>query len=354
MLDFLIKRFFAFVVLVLTLAMPGGAAWAETPSELVVLTWSDYMDPGLVEKFERHYKAKVKFVYFEDDDGRDAMMINSDGKGYDLVMLNGLSLDSYQRRGWLAPVDQVQIPNLAHIDPRWRDAFPSAYGYAVPYFWGTIGIAYRADLVSQPLKKWSEFFNPPEEYRDKMIVMATSIDVIGMALKSLGYSANSIDREELEQAEQQLLKQKPFVKQYSYISVLEDSALVTGEVRAVMVFNGDALMLQAHNENIQYVLPEEGSSVWVDYLSVLNSSSRKLLAYDFLNFMNQPEHAAQQAEFVYYATPNQAAEKLLPKEFLEDPVVYPSQQELARSEFYSTLPPRMTKLRNKMMNDLIK
>ena len=162
MLNFSKIRFTHYWLLVLSLVFPFGPSWGDTKSELVVLTWSDYMDPELVEAFERQHNAQVKFVYFEDDDGRDAMMINGDGKGYDLVLVNDSNLESYQRRGWLAPINLEQVPNQQHIDMRWRNAFPVSQGFAVPYFWGTIGIAYRADLVKQPIKSWAEFFDPPE------------------------------------------------------------------------------------------------------------------------------------------------------------------------------------------------
>ena len=121
-----------------------------------------------------------------------------------------------------------------------------------------------------------------------------------------------------------------------------------------MLYSGDALMVQEHHEDIEYVLPEEGGNIWVDYLVVLESSKNKDLALAFINFLNEPENAAQLAEFVYYATPNKAAEKLLPAEFLEDPVIYPSKEALAKSEFHNPLPPRAAKKRNLAVSKILK
>ena len=129
--------------------------------------------------------------------------------------------------------------------------------------------------------------------------------------------------------------------------------LVRGEARAAMVYSGDAMMVAEHNENIAYVVPEEGSNLWVDYLAVLKRSRQKQLAMDFINFLNEPENAAQLAQFVYYATPNREAEKRLPKEFLEDPVIYPDQNVLAKSEFYRELPPRVQKRYNAVLPRVI-
>jgi len=316
------------------------------PRELVLLNWSEYLDPDLVEKFEQQCNATLREVYYESDDLRDDMMLETSGKGYDLALVNGISVDVYRKRGWLSPVSEAQIPNLKHIDSRWLAAFPGLEGYAVPYFWGTMGIAYRRDLVPAPLTSWMDIMRPAESLRGRIGMVENSRDALGMALKALGYSANSTDSSQIKAAEQLLLAQKPYVKTYAYIALNEESALVTGDVIATMIYSGDALMVQEHHEEIDYVVPSEGGNIWVDYLVVLEHSKNKELANAFLNFINEPENAAQLAEFVYYATPNKGAEKLLPAEFLEDPVIYPSEAVLGKSEFYKPLAPRAMKKRN--------
>ena len=169
------------------------------------------------------------------------------------------------------------------------------------------------------------------------------------ALKALGYSLNSNDRKKLAEAEELLRQQKPYVHSYSYVSLTEESALVSGEVWATVIYSGDALLLREQNENITYVLPEEGGNIWVDYLTVTQSSGNKELAMKFINFLNEPQIAARIAEFVYYATPNKAAEQYLPDEYFADPVIYPSQAELDRSEFHAPLAPRAQKYTNEMI-----
>ena len=178
-------------------------------------------------------------------------------------------------------------------------------------------------------------------------------DIMGAALKALGYSMNTSDQNEIVEAEQLLRQQKPYVQSYSYISLSEESALVTGDVWASMMYSGDALMLQEHDENIVYVLPEEGGNIWVDYLAVTQGSNKKELAMQFINFLNEPEVAARVAEFVYYATPNKAAEQYLPKEYFEDPIIYPSEEQLSRSEFHRPLAPRAQRLTNELVAGLI-
>lgn len=335
------------VVLLLFFMVSSTMVFGQTPPrELVFLNWSEYMDPELVEKFEQQHNVKVREVYFESDDLRDEILLETDGMGYDLAIVNGVMLDTYRKRGWLAAVTTGQIPNLKHIDDYWLKAYAGAEGYAAPYFWGTLGIAYRADLVKTAPVSWMDLYKPAEELRGKIAMVDSQRDALGMALKALGYSANSTDTKQVKAAMELLLAQQPYVKTYTYLVLDKNSALVKGDVVMAMVFSGDALMLQEHHDEISYVVPREGGNIWADYLTVLQGSKNKDLAYAFIDFLNEPEHAAQLAEFVYYATPNKAAEKLLPAEFLEDPVIYPVGEILSRSEAYKPLPPRAMKVRN--------
>ena len=331
------------------LTRPATASDPSLPSpvrKLVLLNWSEYLDPELVDKFEQQFNAEVSEVYFESDDLRDDMMLETSAEGYDLVILNGINVESYRKRGWIAPLDETRLPNLKHVNAHWRDPSQGAREYGVPYFWGTLGIAYRQDLVEKAPTSWMDIMRPAQPLRGKIGMIENSRDLLGMALKALGHSANSTDTDAIKAAERLLLEQKPHVRTYNYLALTEESALVSGDIVAAMVYSGDALMVQEYDENIRYVVPVEGGNIWVDYLAVLESSRNKQLAWAFINFLNEPENAAQLAEYVYYATPNTAAEKLLPQEFLEDPVIYPGKETLARSEFHTPLPPRAAKKRN--------
>lgn len=325
----------------------SSAVFAQPPQrELVFLNWSEYMDPDLIEKFEQQHQVKIHEIYYESDDIRDEMLLEADGKGYDLALVNGAMIAPYLRRGWLESLTTQQIPNLEHIDEYWLKAFEGVQGHAAPYFWGTLGIAYRADLLETPPTSWMDMFKPVEQARGKIAMIESQRDALGMALKALGYSANSNDSGQIREAMGLLLAQRPYVKTYTYLVLDENSALVKGDVVMAMMFSGDALMLQEHNDKIAYVVPREGGNIWADYLVVLQGAKNKDIAYAFIDFLNKPEHAAQLAKFVHYATPNKAAEMLLPAEFLKDPIIYPSTEVLSRSEAYKPLPPRVIKFRN--------
>ena len=324
----------------------------KSTNVLTILTWSDYLDPDVVKQFEEKYQTEIKFVYFEEDDERDAIMVDSDGLGYDIILISGIRVDLYKKKGWITSINEEDVPNLKNIRKNWLKAFNGTEGYTVPYFWGTLGIAYRADLVKEKITSWKQLYQPDQSLKGKIFMLSSQRDLIGSAMKSLGYSINSTTKKEINDVKELLIEQKPFVNHYGYIMVDANSSLVTGKDWVAMAFNGDAIMLQEHNENIQYVLPEEGTNIWVDYFTISSKASNQKLAHQFLNYLNEPKIAAQNSLFVYFATPNIEAEKLLPQNFINHPVIYPSQEILAKSEFYKPLPPSTIKHMNSIVSDL--
>jgi spermidine/putrescine transport system substrate-binding protein len=320
------------------------AAEPQTPTakqQLVFLNWSEYIDPDLIEKFEQQHDAEILQMYFQGDEERDQLLLETEAQGYDLIMLNDPNIGLYKQRGWITALDKAQISNLKHIDQHWIDIVPEAKGYAVPYFWGTMGIAYRKDLVKEPITKWQQLFNPAPYLQGRISMFNDVHSLVGMALMCLGYSVNSIEPAQIEEAERLLLAQKPYVKFYAPIKVNEGSELLSGDVIAGMAYSGDALQTREYNPDIEYVIPEEGSSVWVDYLVVSDKSKVKDLAFAFINFLNEPANAAQLAEYLHYASPNMAAEKLLPAEFLADTLIYPNKELILKSPPFKSLPPRI-------------
>ncbi|MDX1303218.1 spermidine/putrescine ABC transporter substrate-binding protein [Photobacterium sp.] len=330
---------------------PQSAYCAE--KVLSILNWSEYLDPELVQRFEQQYQAKVVEIYFGSDQQRSEMLLQNNAEGYDLILSSGVDLASYIKRGWLAELEQEKLPTLQHINPEWRSTFSGAEQYAVPYFWGTVGIIYRHDLLEEPITRWQQLYHPIPELRGKIGMFEDTRDLIGMGLKSLGYSANSEESTELKEVEAVLHAQKNMVNSYIYMTLDETSPIVSGTILASMVYNGDAVMVQKHSENLTFVLPEEGGGIWVDYLTIGANAKQPELAYAFLNFINQPENAAQLAQFVCNASPNLAAEKLLPEAFLSNEAIYPDPDSLKKSEFYKLLSADAQRQRNRLAISII-
>jgi spermidine/putrescine transport system substrate-binding protein len=340
-----LAAFAAFVV--------GDSGLAAPAEQLVFFTWADCIDPELVVESERETGAVVELSYYASDDRRDEILATSHALDYDLVVVSGLMIQPYVTRGWLAPISPESVPNLRHLEPRWRDAFPESERYGLPYFWGTLGIGYRKDLVPEGFSSWKEFYQPRASLRGRIAVLKSSRDIVGMALKALGHSVNSGDRDAIREAGRLLEAQKPFARSYGYISVNERSALVTGEVWASMLYSGDVISLREHNSDIEYVVPVEGSNLWCDCLAVLQSSEREELAARFIDFLNRPEIAARNARSLNYATPNRAALAQLPEEYRNDTVLHPDEELVSRSEMYRPLPPRTQKVVNSVFAGIV-
>ncbi|MDH4317355.1 MAG: spermidine/putrescine ABC transporter substrate-binding protein [Desulfobulbaceae bacterium] len=319
----------------------------------MLLNWSEYFDQEVLVDFEKEHGIKVTEAYYETDELRTEMLINSDGKGYDLILCNGVNVALYAQKKWLAPIPEKKIPNLQYVDQRWREGFPETKTYGVPFFWGTLGIAYRSDLITKPVTGWHDLFVPDDMLRGKIVMIKDSRDLIGMALKAKGYSANSTNPEELDQAKELLLYQKPFVRAYSYVSLSKQSSMVTGQTMMAMIYNGDALMLQEHEPAIKFVQPKEGGSLWCDYFLIASSSLHKEAAYTFLNYIHRPEIMARLAQYAYYASTNTKAAEYLPTDFLTNPTIYPPKEVLEKSEIFQQLPPRTVKKINSIFNLII-
>jgi spermidine/putrescine transport system substrate-binding protein len=317
---------------------------ANTHAEpLVFLNWEDYIDPEVLADFHTETGIEVTQSYFEADEERDAHLINSEGKGYDLILVSGLMVESYVRNGWIEALPADLGEELSTIDRRWWNAFPAAEWYAVPYFWGTLGIAYRSDIVDSSIDSWMDIFQPSEQLQGKIAVLDSTRDTTGMALKALGYSLNTRKSLAFKEAITLLQAQGPHVGFYGLVDLDETSRLLSGDILAAMMFSGDALMLQDINEDIEYVLPKEGGNLWVDYITVSSSSTNKEAAWKFIKYLNKPEIAARQANFVYYAPPNNAALPLMDADFLDNKTIFPSKKALANSEFLQPLLPRYLK-----------
>lgn len=327
--------------------VPGQAASPQKkPLELVFLNWPDYMDQGLIKKFEKQQGCKIRQVYYETEEEQERLLSLTNGKGYDVVLVSMINGLSYLNRKWLAPVDVARVPNLRHVDPAWGRLAPELMKHAVPFSWGTMGIVYRKDLLKTEVRGWKDLLVPQEGLRGRILMIKDLRDAMVPALKMLGFSVNSSNMDELDAAEKALLGQKPFVKKYSYPALDKKSPLVKGNIWMAMVYSGDAVTLQELNRNIAFVFPEEGTSLWLDNLVVMESSPKKELAMAFLNFLNEPENAAQLAGHIFQATPNLAAKKLLPPEHLRNTIIWPDEKTMAGAELYAPLPPRVQKRYN--------
>jgi spermidine/putrescine transport system substrate-binding protein len=316
--------------------------------ELIFYDWEEDMPQAVLEAFTREYGVKVTYLVYESQE--DAIANMRAGEGYDVLVMESRFIPLLAQEGLLAKLNQSNIPNLNNISANFRElAYDPHNDYSVPYNWGTTGLVVRTDLVEQPVTRWADLWDP--RYAGTVgIWMGQPREVIGLTLKSLGYSANSENPEELEEALQRLIKLKPDML------VLEDFALDTsanvmasGQVRIAMGYAGDALTGNELNPAIQYVLPEEGALLWNDTFVIPANSPNQYTAELFLNFLMRPDINAMIANQNHYATTNEAALAFIEPEILNNPVIFPANSDLAYAELILPLSQAGQRLYDDMM-----
>jgi spermidine/putrescine transport system substrate-binding protein len=342
-----LSMFVAALSLAVTL-LPSSAV----AQKLNFLSWPDYIDPELLEKFEAQTGIDVVTQQYISDEHRDSLLGESKGKGYDIILVNGLVLENYVRKGWTSALPKGYADKLPMIDKRWWQAYQAAEWYAVPYFWGTLGIVYRSDLVEKPVTSWGQLLQPSASLRGKVSVLDSSRETIAMALKAKKYSLNTRSSEEMDDALKLLENEFGHYQSHPPMDAVTTSKLISGNLHAAMMYSGTALTLQRLDTRIEYVVPKEGGSIWVDYLVVSSKSKNKQAAWDLIEFLNEPEHATQLAYYLYHATTNNEALGMLDDNFLSNKTIYPEKKALEKSEILRPILARHKRNLEARFNDI--
>ncbi|MCM3090014.1 MULTISPECIES: ABC transporter substrate-binding protein [unclassified Cytobacillus] len=312
---------------------------------LTIFNWGDYIDADLVDKFEQETGIKVIYETF---DSNEAMMtkIEQGGTAYDIAVPSEYAIEKMKEEDLLLPVDHTKIPNLKYIDPRFMDLpFDPKNEYSIPYFWGTVGILYNTDILGDiKITSWNDLWDP--ELENQILLIDGAREVMGMGLNSLHYSLNDKNKDHLVEAKEKLDRLTPNIK-----------AIVGDEIRMLMendeagigvVWSGTAQELMWEKDNLEYVVPEEGSNLWFDNMVIPKTARNPEAAHKFMNFILDPENAAQNTEYVGYSTPNKEALKYMDKETISDERFYPDEEMTARLEVYENLGKRMLAYYNEL------
>lgn len=301
---------------------------------IAVYNWGDYIDEDLITKFEEETGYKVVYSTF---DSNEAMMtkLNQGGTHFDVVVPSEYAIEKMVEDDLLQPIDKSLLPNLKYIDNRFMDlAFDPGNTYSIPYFWGTVGIVYNPDMLNgKVLTSWNDLWD--EDLKNEILLVDGAREVMGMGLNSLGYSLNSKDEEQLREAQAKLDTLTPNVKA---IVGDEIKMLMANEEASVgVVWSGDAADIMWENENLDYVVPSEGSNLWFDNFAIPKSAQNVEGAHAFINFLLDPENAAQNTDYVGYSTPNVGAFEYLDEEVTTDERFYPRPELTEKLEVYENL-----------------
>jgi spermidine/putrescine transport system substrate-binding protein len=226
---------------------------------LVISNWDAYLPKNLIPDFEKETGIKVKLAKHTTNEDIMGKLDAAGGKGYDLVFVSGQFAEALDKRGWAAPVDPAKVPNLSNLYPEAQKlGYDPGNKYSVPYTWGTTGICYRSDKVEGTPTSWNDLLKPKGDLKGKVTMLDTDRWLMLPALKVLGFSANTTDEGELKQARDLLLETKDDL--LAYDSTTFYSKLVSGEAHLVEAWDGWCNYGIAENEDIKFVVPEEGST----------------------------------------------------------------------------------------------
>lgn len=302
---------------------------------LTVYNWGEYIDPDLIKKFEAETGINVTYETF---DSNEAMLtkIQQGGSAYDIAVPSEYTIESMKEDNLLIPIDHNLVPNLQYINADFLDLpFDVGNEYSIPYFWGTVGIVYNPNLIADHLtfESWEDLWD--ESLKRKVFLVDGSREVIGMGLNSIGQSLNVKDENLLRQATDKLITLSPNIK-----AIIGDEItplMVNNEAAVALTFSGQAADMMWENEELNFAVPQEGSNLWFDNMVIPKTSKNVEGAHKFINFMLDPENAAQNADYVGYSTPNEAAWALMDEEVIADERFYPNHEQREKLEVYENL-----------------
>lgn len=320
------------VLLVLSLVMLSVVLTGcrqEKPT-LYVYNWGDYIDEDILGEFEKEFDMKVVYDTFSTNEDM-YVKIKSGGSSYDLIFPSDYMLTRMLEEDMLEKIDLTKVPNHKHLDPiLMGTVYDPNNDYSLPYLWGTLGILYNTTMVDEEIDSWDALWDP--KYSKEILMLDSQRDSIGAALLKLGYSVNTRDLGQLAEAGQLLKDQKPLV--LAYVVDEGKDKMVSGEASLALTWSGEAMYAISENEDLAYAIPEEGTNVWFDVMAIPKGAKNIDGALKFMDFLNRPEIALRNTEYVGYATPNLAARAMLPEEVQNDRQAYPSAEDIEDAEFF--------------------
>ena len=308
-------------VTICILFIGGGFYYAEesgvvNDDKLVVYNWGEYIDPEVLTIFEEETGINVVYEEFETNEILYPK-VSSGAIAYDVVCPSDYMIQRMIENDLLTEINFDNIPNIKNIGKQYMEQsrqFDPENKYSVPYCWGTVGILYNKTMVDEPVDSWSILWNP--KYKDNILMQDSVRDAFGATLKYLGYSLNSTDLDELTEAKNLLIEQKPLVQAY-VIDQVRDK-MIGNEAALGVIYSGEAIYTQKENPNLEYVIPKEGSNIWIDSWVIPKNAEHKENAEKFINFLCRPDIALMNFEYITYSTPNEAAKELIEDESIRN------------------------------------
>lgn len=345
------KRFLSLLLSVLLLVCVLPIQAEAAGNEITVYNWGQYISDGtddsldVIAAFEEATGIKVHYMTFDSNESMYTKL-KTGGASYDVIIPSDYMIAKLIEEDMLEPLDFSNIPNYANIDEAFRDqAYDPENTYSVPYTWGTVGLIYNKNYVSdEDAESWSCLWN--SKYAGKLLMFDNPRDAFAIAQSMLGYSLTTQDYNELKNCADLLAQQKPVLQAYVMDQIFDK--MQRGEAWAAPYYAGDYLTMVEENPDLGFSHPKEGYNIFIDAMCIPKGCSNKAGAEAFINFLCDPEISAANLDYIGYSTPISAAKEYLGEEVTSSPVAYPDDETLARSESFGALSIEATQ----SMNDL--
>lgn len=307
---------------------------AEKKPVLHIFNWDDYINPDLVLAFEEAFDCRVMIDSF---DSNEAMLakLQAGATGYDILVPSSYMVKILARKDMIIELDHSKIPNLKHVDQEYLNklAFDKTMKHSVPYLLAPTGIGWVADKTENIEPTWAMFER--EDLKGRMTLLNDSRETIGAALKYLGQSLNTTNDAEIEAAKNVVIGWKKNIAKFE--SDQYDGGLASAEFLLSHAYAGDALQAQEDNENVEFAVPVEGTSIACDDLVITKTAPNPELAYQFINFMTEPQNAAENMDYIYYLAPNSSAYDLVSDDFKSIDALFLDDEKLKNCEMIDDL-----------------
>ncbi len=328
------KRCFVLFIICFVFLAAGCGAGEQNDNVVIVYNWGEYVDPEVLELFEAETGIRVIYDEFETNE----MMfpkVEAGAAEYDVVCPSDYMISKMIQKDMLMELDMERLPNAQqNIGTQyWQqsEGFDPGNRYSVPYCWGTVGILYNKTMVEEPITSWAQLWD--EKYRDEILMQDSVRDAFMVAEKLYGYSMNTTSEQELLAARDALIRQKPLVQAYVVDQVRDK--MIGGEAAIGVIYSGEAIYTQYENNNLEYVIPEEGTNVWIDSWVILKNAPHKENAEKFIDFMCRGDIALKNFEYITYSTPNEAAKAMIEDEAVRNsPIAFPDLSRYDNLETY--------------------
>lgn len=337
---------------VLSLLLTGcGSGSGGENGEVIVYNWGEYIDPEALTMFEEETGIKVVYDEFETNETMYPK-VEAGATAYDVICPSDYMIQKMIDNDLLAEINFDNIPNVKNIGQQYFEQsreFDPENKYSVPYCFGTVGILYNKTMVSEPIDSWSVLWD--EQYADNILMQDSVRDAFMVALKLNGYSMNTLNEDELQTAKNALIEQKPLVQAY-VIDQVRDK-MIGDEAAIGVIYSGEAIYTQRENENLEYVIPREGTNVWIDSWVIPKNAPNKENAEKFIDFMCRADIALMNFEYITYSTPNTAAQALIEDEDIKNsPIAFPDLSQYESLETFHYLGSEGDELYNNLWKEV--